>query len=125
MPTSTENALHELEILEFQRRELLLNLAQATPFVVGTLTVARRTCGKPYCHCNKKGDPGHPTSVLQTGPAGRRRGQVVRKGELESVRGKVELYRSYREGLRRLRQLEAAERRLLRALITLRDEGYE
>lgn len=125
MPTSTENALHELEILESQRRELFLDLAQATPFVVGTLTVVRRTCGKPYCHCSKQGDPGHPTSVLQTGPAGRRRCQVVRKGALESVRRKVELYRSYREGLRRLRQLEAAEWKLLKTLIALRDEGYK
>lgn len=125
MPTSTEKALHELKMLEGQRRRLLRQLAHATPFVVGSLNVVRRTCGKPYCHCGKEDDPGHPTSVLMTGPAGRRRCQVVRKADLESVRRKVGLYRSYREGLRLLRHLETAEKALMRALISLRDEGYE
>lgn len=125
MPRTSENVLHELNQLEVERRKVFRRLASAAPFVVGSLNIVRRTCGKSRCHCAQDNDPGHPTTVLMTGPAGKRRCQVVRKAEVPTVTKGVERYRLYREGIRLLKHLETQQKALMRELMSLRSQPYE
>src|SRR5438105_15485097 len=49
----------QLATLETQRSKLLgefLGLGDLRP---GSITAVIRRCGKPYCHCAKRNDPGH------------------------------------------------------------------
>jgi hypothetical protein len=125
MSRTSEHVVHELIQLEAERREVFRRVARVAPFTVGSLNVVRRTCGKTGCHCARDNDPGHPTTVLMTGPAGKRRCQVVRKADVAKVKTGVELYRLYREGLRLLKHLEAQQKALMRELMSLRSQPYE
>lgn len=124
MPKSTGKALHDLNQLELRRGAIIKDLAQPDPFVVGSLAITRRTCGKANCHCSQDGDPGHPTSVLMSTVGQRRRCQVVRRGDRDTVESKVNDYRRFRKGLRTLKHLDAKVNAILRELMRLRDEGY-
>jgi hypothetical protein len=45
--------------LETQKSDLLRQLAAAGDLRRGSITATSGKCGKPNCHCAKRGDPGH------------------------------------------------------------------
>ena len=45
--------------LEAQRNDLLRQLAAVGDLRRGSITTTSGKCGKPNCHCAKRGDPGH------------------------------------------------------------------
>ncbi len=45
--------------LETQRAELFHQLASVDDFRRGSITTTSGKCGKPTCHCARRGDPGH------------------------------------------------------------------
>jgi hypothetical protein len=45
--------------LEAQKSELLRQLATIGDLRRGSITTTSGKCGKPNCHCAKRGDPGH------------------------------------------------------------------
>lgn len=124
MPKSNQSLLTELNRLETRRRATLEQLARTESLVVGSLTVVRRTCGKASCHCAQKDGSGHPTPVLMSTVANRRRCQIVRRADLERVQALVDCYRRFREGLRTLKHLESEMNAKLRELMSFLDEGY-
>lgn len=62
MPTS------DLDTLLQQRDQLKSQLAAIGDLRPGSLVPRFRKCGKPSCHCAKRGDPGHGPSYSLTRP---------------------------------------------------------
>lgn len=112
-----------LRVLERRRARLLEALCGDQPFLVGSLSLVQRTCGKPTCHCATT--PAHPAWVLATTRDARRRCQVVRWADVEDVRRRVELYRSFKQALRDLDAIDREQRALLRGLMEGRNVPYD
>jgi hypothetical protein len=115
--------LQKLRVLEQQRARLLEALCEDEPFLVGSLSRVKRTCGKPTCHCATT--PAHESWVLATTRDARRRCQVVRLADIEEVRRRVDLYQSFRKALRDLKAIDREQTALLRGLMEGRNDPYD
>jgi hypothetical protein len=115
--------IRKLRVREQRRARLLEALCDEEPFLVGSLSLVQRTCGKPTCHCATT--PAHPAWVLATTRDARRRCQVVRLADVEDVRRRVELYKSFRKALRDLDAIDREQRALLRGLMEGRNLPYD
>lgn len=60
----------DLHALRLQRDELKTAIAQIGDMRPGSLVSRFRKCGKPTCHCAKKGAKGHGPSFSLTHPVG-------------------------------------------------------
>jgi hypothetical protein len=119
---SRGRVVRHLREVESRRAAVVDELAQTDALIIGSLSVVQRRCGKPSCHCAER--PGHPQAILMSVEDGRRRCQLIRKADLDTVRQAVERYRSFRAGLRLLSTLDSKVLALLKELRRLRDEGY-
>jgi hypothetical protein len=72
--------------------------AQVARFVRGTVTVQRRRCGKPTCHCTD-GTTLHETTVLSYSTGGRSRVVMLPSDQVDVVRAAVERYRAAQRAL--------------------------
>jgi hypothetical protein len=108
---------------ETERTAVLRDLLASRAVLMGSLSLILRRCGKPNCHCARK--PAHEVWVLATVHASKRRCQVVRKADINDVASRVEQYKNFRTGLRRLQAIEKAEIQILRGLMESRDVPYE
>ena len=115
--------IRKLRVLEQRRARLLEALCHDEPFLVGSLSLVKRTCGKPTCHCATT--PAHEAWVLATTRDARRRCQVVRLADVGDVRGRVELYRNFRKTLRELEAINQEQAVLLRGLLEGRNDPYD
>jgi hypothetical protein len=115
--------IRKLRALERRRARLLEALCDDQPFLVGSLSLVQRTCGKPTCHCATT--PAHPAWVLATTRDAHRRCQVVRWADVEDVRRRVERYRSFKQALRDLDAIDREQRALLRGLMEGRNVPYD
>ncbi|MCI0353715.1 MAG: hypothetical protein L0099_01560 [Acidobacteria bacterium] len=113
----------KLHTLEAQRTRLIQALIRSRPLLVGSVSLVKRTCGKPTCHCATR--PGHPVWTLATTRDGRRRCQVIRIEDVEHVRQRVADYRSFKQRLGELEAIENDEKEVLRGLMKQRDLTYE
>lgn len=117
------STIRKLRSLEQRRARLLEPLCDDEPLLVGGLSLVKRTCGKPTCHCARA--PAHQAWVLATTRDARRRCQVVRLADVEDVRRRVGIYRAFRTALRDLEAIECEERALLRGLMEDRNVPYD
>ena len=115
--------IRKLRVLEQRRARLLEALGDDEPFLVGSLSLVQRTCGKPTCHCATT--PAHPAWVLATTRDARRRCQVVRWADVEDVRRRVELYKGFKQALRDLNAIDREQRALLHGLMEGRSVPYD
>ncbi len=115
--------LRRIRRLEQRRTRLMKQLLVADPLLRASLSLVKRTCGKPNCHC--AAEPGHEAWVLATSERGQRRCQVVRQDDIDDVQRRLEVYKNYREGLRNLEATHKEEKRLLRGLMEERNVPYE
>lgn len=83
----------------------------------GSLTMSRRRCGTPTCHCQEVG--GHPSWALTFMVNGRKRVEHVPHEDVEVVRRRVEDGNAFKSGVAelmainaRLMVLERRERKL-------------
>ncbi len=113
----------KLRALEAQRARLIRALTRPEPLLVGSLSLVQRTCGKPTCHCASK--PGHTVWTLATTRHRRRRCQVIRLRDVEQVRGRVGVYKSFKLRLGELKAIEIDEKEILRGLMENRNLPYE
>jgi hypothetical protein len=111
--------------LQQERARILRQLLRQDPLLRGSLSLVKRTCGKPGCHCAQ--EPSHEAWVLATshGPGGRRRCQVVRQDDVEAVQERLRVYQDYRTALRELEAIQKKQKAILRGLMETRDEPYE
>ncbi len=94
MPTSSA-----LTALQLQRDQLKSQLSQIGEMRSGSLTARFRKCGKPTCHCAKKGAQGHGPSYSLTRPvAGKTVTRIIPAGPaVEQTRQQVEEYHRFRQ----------------------------
>jgi len=94
MPTSPE-----LNTLLLKRDQLKSQLAQVGEMRPGSLVARFRKCGKPSCHCAKKGDQGHGPSYSLTRPvAGKTVTRVIPSGSaVAQTRSQLEEYQRFRQ----------------------------
>ena len=121
--TKLEPILDRLQKLTSQRASVLESLTRTEPLTIASVHETRRRCGKPGCYCVEK--PGHLQTILMSVSDGRRRCQVVRQADVETVRQSVALYRDFKTGLRTLKGIDAKVLALLKQLMRLRDTPYE
>ena len=88
-----------LHALRLQRDELKVALAQIGDMRPGSLVPRFRKCGKPSCHCAKKGSPGHgPSFSLTRGVAGKTVTRIIPAGAaVERTREQVAEYHRFRQ----------------------------
>lgn len=111
-----------LEQLESQSQSLKSQIAAAGEMRPGSLVQRYRKCGKPNCHCAKRGAQGHgPDWILTRAVHGKTVTKAVPEGAtLQRTRAQIQEYKHFRELIReliqvnericdfRLRQVEAA-----------------
>lgn len=124
MALSTPELRRRLRRLHEERRALLRRLTRHHDVAVGSVSVVRRKCGKPTCHCAQ--GVGHPqTLFLFKGEDGRRRCKLVRQDDSQEMLRAGERYREFRSDLRKLRTLNRREERILVALMEKGAVTYE
>lgn len=113
-----------LQKIQLQRRTLLRRLARLPEVAIGSVSVVRRKCGNPNCHCAR--DAGHPqTLFLFQGDDGRRRCKLIRQADSDRLLQAGDRYREFRANLRKLRALNQRELQILAALLQKKAVRYE
>lgn len=99
MPSSVD-----LHALRLRRDELKAALAQIGDMRPGSLVPRFRKCGKPTCHCAKKGAKGHgPSWSLTRAVAGKTVTRIIPAGDaVERTREQVAEYHRFRHLLQQL-----------------------
>jgi len=86
-----------IEELTKKQAELRAALSQITDMRSGSLVQRYRACGKPGCHCARKGSRGHgPSWSLTREVAGKTVTKVIPAHAVELTRGQIAQYRRFR-----------------------------
>ena len=93
-----------LAALQLQRDQLKSQLSQVGEMRPGSLVARFRKCGKPSCHCAKKGAQGHGPSYSLTHPvAGKTRTRIIPAGPaVDQTRQQLEEYHRFRQLVQQL-----------------------
>jgi len=94
----------DLHALQLQRDQLKSQLSQIGEMRPGSLVARFRKCGKPACHCAKKGSKGHGPCYSLTRPmAGKTVTRIIPAGPaVEQTRQQVEEYHRFRQLVQQL-----------------------
>ena len=122
---SIEDLQDSLRKLQQERHHLLRCLTREHELAIGTVSMIRRKCGNPNCHCAK--GPGHPQVLFlfKDTKTGHRRCKYVRKDDETRMLRAGEHYREFKEALKRLRAIDKQEKQILMALAEKRAIHYE
>ena len=125
MNKSRAKLLSSLRQLHQERRRLIGRLTREHELAIGTVSVVRRKCGNPRCHCAE--GPGHPQTLFlfNDEKEGRRRCKLVRRADEPRLIQAGDRYRQFREDMKRLRAIDLEEKRILMALAELRAIRYK
>ena len=124
MASSTSPLRQSLRRVHDERRALLRRLTRRGELARGSVSIVRRKCGKPDCHCAE--GPGHPqTLFLFQGGDGRRRCKLIRKADADRWLRAGQRYRDFRADLKALRAIHRREEQILVALMESRAIHYE
>ena len=125
MEMSIEDLNDSLRKLQQERQRLLNSLMQEHELAIGTVSMVRRKCGNPNCHCAK--GLGHPQVLFlfKDRDTGKRRCKYVRKDDESRILLAGERYREFRDDLKRLRAIDKQEKQILMALAEKRAIHYE
>jgi hypothetical protein len=87
-----------LEELQAKDRRLRATLAQGGEMRPGSLVESYRKCGKPTCHCARRGDRGHgPMWTVTHEREGKTVTKVIPAGPaVERTRAQIEQYQKFR-----------------------------
>ena len=84
---------HDTADLDRQRNAILNQLAGLGDLRPGTLAPRYRRCGKPGCHCARKGDPGHGPKWQLTWKKGTKgRTSIIPEDAVERTREQIAEY---------------------------------
>jgi hypothetical protein len=94
----------DLEALQRQRDQLKSQLSQIGEMRPGSLVGRFRKCGKPSCHCARKGAKGHGPSYSLTRPVeGKTVTRIIPAGPaVEQTRQQLEEYHRFRQLVQQL-----------------------
>jgi hypothetical protein len=114
--------IKKIRKLEQERNRILRTLLVPDPLLIGSVSLVKRTCGKPNCRCTET--PSHEVFTLATRRTAKPRCQVVRQADVDAVLERVGIYKDFRAALRRLEAIGKEEKSLLRGLMEKRDVPY-
>lgn len=124
MTVSRTKLLDSLHNLQRVRRRLLRRLTQDHELAVGSVSLVRRKCGNPSCHCTH--GPGHlQTLFLFKDNNGQRRCKLIRRDDEARLHQAGKHYREFREDIKQLRAIDRGEKEILMALRDLRAIHYK
>jgi hypothetical protein len=94
----------DMDALVLQRDQLKDRISQIGEMRPGSLVTRYRKCGKPTCHCAKKGAKGHGPCYSLTHPVGgKTRTRIIPAGPaVEQTQQQVETYHRFRELVQQL-----------------------
>lgn len=96
------------EQLQHKALELKTAIGRLGNFFPGSLVERFRKCGKPNCHCARKGSQGHgPTWVITREVDGRTVTKTIPEGSVEQIRAETEEYKRFRQLSRELIETSA------------------
>ena len=113
MEKSRRKLLASLSLLHQERRQLLRRLKADHELAIGTVSMVKRKCGNPNCHCAK--GPGHTQTLFlfmdeeQT----RRRCKLVRRVDESRMLLAGNRYCQFRDDMKRLRAIDLEEKQIL------------
>ncbi len=85
-----------LQELQDQANELIQQLMNLEPFRQGSLTARYHTCGKDYCHCARKDDPGHgPYWTLSRAVKGKNVAKTIRSDAIDSTKQQIARFHEF------------------------------
>jgi hypothetical protein len=124
MINPSRGILKKLSDLHRRRKAVLSVLLKAEELAQGTVSVVKRRCGNPYCHCAKK--PAHEQTIFVfTDKKGKRRCRHVRREDEKRLAKGYENYQEFKNVLRQLKHLNTEELELLRAFADSRALVYD
>jgi hypothetical protein len=94
----------DFDALVLQRDQLKERISQVGEMRPGSLVARFRKCGKPTCHCAKKGAKGHGPSYSLTHPVGgKTRTRIIPAGSaVERTQRQMAEYHRFRELVQQL-----------------------
>ena len=111
----------DIQSLQRQRYRILGEIASLGDLRPGRLYRRFHRCGKPTCHCQEEGDPGHgPYFVLQFSADGRQTTRSIPAQQADTVRAQTE---EYQRLCRLHRELIAVSERLCKARLAAGPAG--
>jgi hypothetical protein len=125
MRKSRIKLIESLKNIHQKRRLLIRRLKREHELAIGTVSVVKRKCGNPYCHCAE--GPGHPQTLFlfKDKKKGRRKCKLVRRADEDRMLKAGERYREFREDIKQLRAIDLEEKQILMALAEERAISYE
>ena len=93
-----------MEALQGRRDQIRVQLAGLGDMRPGTLVPRFRKCGKPNCHCNREGSPGHGPIWTLTWKSGKKTvARIVPSGAaVERTKAQIAEFRRFHELAREL-----------------------
>lgn len=122
MTVSRTKLLDSLRQLQRVRRRLLHRLTQDHELAVGSVSVVRRKCGNPSCHCAH--GPGHLQTIFLF-KVNKRRCKLIRRADEARLHQAGKRYREFRKDIKQLRAIDRGEKEILMALRDLRAIHYK
>jgi len=122
MTVSRTKLLDSLRQLQRVRQRLLRRLTQDHELAVGSVSVVRRKCGNPSCHCAH--GPGHLQTLFLFKDS-KRRCKLIRRTDEARLHQAGKHYREFREDIKQLRAIDRGEKEILVALRDLRAIYYK
>src|SRR5688572_3331313 len=86
--------------LRQRKYDLLRRFPIPADLLPGSLSLSHLRCGKPTCHCAKRGDAGHPVWSLTFMVNGRKHVQHIPRDWVEEVQRRVKAGREFQDAVR-------------------------
>jgi hypothetical protein len=124
MARMSRGILKTISDLHRKRKAVLSVLLKGEELAIGTVSIVKRRCGNPYCHCAT--EPMHEQAIFVfTDKKGKRRCQHVRREDEERLTKGYRKYQEFKNALRKLKHLNSEELELLRAFADTRALVYD
>jgi hypothetical protein len=108
--------------LEQERTKLLDLLLSDDRLIEGSYSEILVKCGRAGCHCEKK--PIHLVARLGIREEGKVKNKVVRVADRENVQKLTDRYKAHKQALHKLKQINEAERTILKDVMKQKNSGY-
>ena len=120
---SRRNFTQILKKIDKQRRQLIAAFLENSPLIVGSMTQTKGRCGRPNCACIEH--PTHDITLLMSSVGKKRTSQLIRKNDVEEVLSQWQQYKTLRQFLSTLKELNQEEIEILQELIQDRKRIYK
>ena len=95
------NQENVLDKLQEQKEMILQKINELGDFRQGSLSPRYRKCGKPYCHCAKKGSKGHgPLWMITRSVSGKTVSKAIPREEVDTTFKQIDTFHQFQNLVR-------------------------